>query len=320
MNQVVAHQVTRFQETKSISVESKFSWEIKSFQDIKDSIVESSRIAIPDVDAEYWITVLPKVIDGVDVNDRNKSVFSFTLKMQSEAWKTNKYELEVFCSSPDRNFPSNVTNRKKVLQISSTPIDKQIMTTTEYIKANIVSSQLSKVNSYILDTKVTVRFLGSSAIRSKTYDPYAANRDILANVRGLYNDPTFSDFTFTVKNKEFKIHKNILGAASIVFMKLFTSEMEESRTNQCRIEHIEPEIFEKLLECVYKGKLPEDIGEYSRELYSAADYYGLDRLKELCRTEVHQRLNNLNAVDVFNWACRYSLDDLKTDSWEIVKR
>lgn len=320
MHQVGAHQVTKFQETKSISVESRFSWEIKNFPDIKENVVESARVEIPDVDAEYWITILPKVIDGTDVNERNKTVLSFSLRMRSEAWKTHKYEYEVLCMTPDRNFPGNISNRKKVFHFLSNPVDKEIMSASEYFRSNVVTASCSKINSYILEVKVTVKFLGSSVIRSRSYDPYAANNEILSNVRGLYNDQRFSDFTFIVKGKEFKVHKNIVGAASPVFMKMFTTEMEESRTNQCRVEHIQPETFEKLLECIYKGKLPDDFSDHARDLYAAADYYGLDRLKELCRSEIHERLSVDNAVESYQWACRYNLDELKIDAWEIVKR
>lgn len=314
MNQAGARQVTKFLQIKPISIESTFYWEIQNFADIREPSIESARIAIPDVDAEYWITILPKVTDGViDV----KTVFSFSLKMLSDAWKSNKYEFEVACTTPDRNFP---INRKKVFQFPSQPVDNEVMTTTEYIRSNTVSSSYSKLNSYILDVKVTLKYLGSSMIRSKVYDPYAVNNEILSNVRALQNDPTFSDFSFFVKEKEFKVHKNILAAASPVFMKMFTTEMEESRTNICRVEHIEPEVFEKLLECIYKGKLPDDFSVYAREIYAAADYYGLDRLKELCKTEAYERLTAANAVETFNWACRYNMDDLKVEAWEIVKR
>lgn len=318
MTQVGARQVTKFQQIKPILIESTFYWEIQNFADIREPSIESARIAIPDVDAEYWITILPKVVDGVvDISEKNKTVFSFSFKMLSDAWKSNKYEFEVTCTTPDRNFP---INRKKVFQFPSQPVDNEVITTTEYIRSTIVSSSYSKLNSYILDVKVTLRYLGCSMIRSKIYDPYAVNNEILSNVRGLQNDPTFSDFSFFVKDKEFKVHKNILAAASPVFMKMFTTEMEESRTNICRVEHIEPEVFGKLLECIYKGKLPDDFSSYARELYAVADYYGIGRLKELCRTEVYERLAASNAVETFSWACRYNLDDLRIDAWEIVKR
>lgn len=318
MNQVGAHQVTRIVDAKTILVESKFIWEIKNWPALKETtLVESSRIEIPDVDGHWWITLFPKLVDGADSNERNKTVFNFTLKMRPEALRNSKYEYEVLCMTPDRNLPNS---RRKVFQFPSTPIDNEIMTASEYIRAATVLSSCSKINSYIMDFKVTIKFLGSNSIRSKSYDPYANNNEILSNVRSLYSNAEFADFTFIVKDKEFKIHKNILAASSSVMRKMFTTNMEESRTNRCKLDHIEPDVFEKLLECIYKGKLPDDFADHAKELYSVADYYGIEWVKELCRMETSERLDLSNALQVYKWACRYELDDLKMEAWEILKR
>lgn len=314
-----AQQITKVVETKPIFVDSKLCWEIKNFLDIKEPSITSTMVEIPDVDAVWWVTVMPKVFDGNDVNNF-KTVFNFGLKMKSEAWRTNKYEFEVACMTPDKNFPNNIANRRRVFNFASTPIESEVSLASEFVRASAVALTCSKTNSYSLDIKVTIKYLGSLTIRSKIYDPYAANNDILTNVRGLYHDQTFSDFTFFVKDKEFKIHKNVLAAASPVFLKMFTTNMEESRTNQCRMDHIEPDVFDKLLEYVYKGRLPEDFGDFAKEIYTAADYYQLDRLKQLCKSEVFERLSVANALETYKWACRYDLDDLKCDSWEVVKR
>lgn len=311
MNRATASQVTKIVKTKPILIESRFNWDIRNVSEIEKASIESARIAIPDVDAEYWITILPKIIEATEISEKSKSVFSFSLKMSSDAWKTNKYEFDVLCETPDQ-YISDIW--RKVFVFSSQPIDKEVVTTSEYVWTN------GNRNSYILDIKVTVKFLGSSKVRSKTYDPYACNNEMLSNVRGLFADPTFSDFSFFVEDKEFKIHKNILAATSPVFMKMFTTEMEESRTNTCRVDHIKPEVFEKILECIYKGKLPDDFPAYARDLFAAADYYGLDRLKEQCRLEVHENLSAANAVEAYSLACRYNLEELKADAWEVVKR
>lgn len=315
-----AFQVSKILESKPISVESKFTWEIKNFPDINEPVIESTKISVPDVDARYWLTLFPKFVEVVEVNERNKTVFNFSLRMPAEAWKTSKFEFEVNCSTVDKNLPNNATNRRKVFQLATTAIDKEVMTISADVRRNFVISSCSKINSLMLEIKVSIKYFGSASIRSKGYDPYAENNEILANVRGLYNNPNFTDFIFIVKNKEFKVHKNIVAAASQVFMKLFTTDMEEKRSNECTIDHIEPEIFQKLLECIYKGKVSDDLEDYAKELYSAADYYGIERLKTLCKTEVHESLNQENAFDTFKWACRYNLDDLKCDSWEILKR
>lgn len=101
--------------------------------------------------------------------------------------------------------------------------------------------------------------------------------------RNILNDPTFSDFTFIVQNKEFKVHKAILAASSEVMRKIFTTDLRESNEGQCKIADIEPEIFENLLRFVYTGELPENLDGISLELFKAAHYYGISDLVEICK-------------------------------------
>lgn len=313
-----ATQVTKIIETKPIAVDSKLTWEIKNFPDIKDTTIESAKIDIPDIDAYWWVTILPRIFDGTELADRQKTVYIFNLKTRSELWKTERYEVEVICMTFDKS--TSIGNRKKIFHFAPQLIDSEIVTVSDYMKTNSVHASCSKLQSYTLEVKVIVRFLGSSVLRSKTYDPYAANNDILSNVRSLYNDPWFSDFTFVVKGKEFKVHKNILAAASSVMRKLFTSDMEESRTNVCKLDQFEPEVFDRFLEYVYTGKCCEDFSAYAKEIYVVADYYQIDRLKKLCQGEIHDSLDASNAVESFTLADRYDLLELKYDAWEIVKR
>lgn len=315
----MATQLTKVVKFDPIIIESKFKWEIRQWTDLKETGIESSRIEIPEIGAFWWITILPKLSPPkakVGADNVHKTVFNFNLRMRSESWKKSKYEYEVQCVEPKRNSRDQLN----VFSIHNKPIDQALMVTTEETQMNIVSSSCSAFNSKTFVIKVTIKFLGSSVIRSRSYDPCAADKDILTNVRGLFGNSTFADFTFIVKDKEFKVHRNILAASSSVMHKMFTTNMEESRTNRCKIDHVEPDVFEKFLECIYKGSFPDDFGDYARELYSVADYYGIDRLKEVSRSEVAERLDASNAAETYKWACQYDLEDLKADAWEIVKR
>jgi BTB/POZ domain len=129
-----------------------------------------------------------------------------------------------------------------------------------------------------------------------------------------------ADFKFIVKGKEFKVHRNILAAASPVFTKLFTADMEEAQNGECIVNDIEPEIFELLLRFIHKGKLLEDIDAVLTELYEAAHYYQIDELKEVCKKELPAMLKTENAEEMFHWAHVYDEHELKTAAWKIVKR
>ena len=87
----------------------------------------------------------------------------------------------------------------------------------------------------------------------------------------LMSDTTLSDFTIIVKSKEFKVHKAVLSVRSPVFKIMFLSNMKEALDNKAEITDTEPSTFEKLLDFIYRGKIPEDLDNYAMDLFVAAD-------------------------------------------------
>lgn len=144
-------------------------------------------------------------------------------------------------------------------------------------------------------------------------------KEIAERNKRILENKSFSDFKFIVRSKEFHVHRNILSAASPVFAKLFTTGMEEARKKECIIGTIEPEIFSNLMQFIYCGKLPDELGKVAMKLYSAAHYYEIETLKEFCVHELPSTLKKDNAMEIFNWACIYDLEDLKKLSWAIIK-
>jgi hypothetical protein len=143
---------------------------------------------------------------------------------------------------------------------------------------------------------------------------------ILMNHLDLLGDETFADFKFIVGDREFKVHRNILAAASPVFQKMFTSDMEEARSKVCTVENILPEIFEALLQFIYGGKLPKNLGEAAMKLYDAASFYDNKQLKEICEEEVPRIICKGNALEVFHWSEVHGLQNIKAKAWAVAKR
>lgn len=142
-------------------------------------------------------------------------------------------------------------------------------------------------------------------------------------VRGnekILNEAAFSDFTFIVNGKEFKVHRNILGFVSPVMMKLFTTDMAEKRLQTCNVTEISAEIFEYMLHYIYCGKLPENIELVAMNLYEAAHYYQIEPLMEICIYNMSDRLHAGNAVTLYEWSVCFDIADLKAKSWDLVKR
>lgn len=155
----------------------------------------------------------------------------------------------------------------------------------------------------------------------KFVDTSAQYRKIICCNKRILNESKYSDFTVIVQGTEFKVHKNILAAASPVFDRLFTAKLIETRTNECIVKDIEPVIFKYLLEFIYCGELPENLHEenITRKLFNVAHYYQIGELVELCKQEEHLKLSLENAEEMYKWAFTYELEELKMDAWKIIK-
>lgn len=159
------------------------------------------------------------------------------------------------------------------------------------------------------------------AAKKKTFEE-DITKSVLANNLVMLNDSTFSDFKFIFINedKELNAHKVILAAASPVFHRMFTTDMEEARTNTCNVEEFAFEIFEHFLRFVYGGKLPENIEDIAVELFKTAHYYEIEQLKKICEAYMLSSLNVTNSIKIHECAFRYDLADILTSAWNIVKR
>lgn len=97
--------------------------------------------------------------------------------------------------------------------------------------------------------------------------------------------------------------------------------MEEARLNECKVEDITPEVFERLLSFIYnKGEIPLNFDQTCVDLYEAAHYYEIETLKKTCKQKIKNVLSAINAVKIFDVASRYELDDLKNSAWNVIKK
>lgn len=113
-----------------------------------------------------------------------------------------------------------------------------------------------------------------------------------------------ADITLFVSGESFMAHKIILAARSPIFMaEFFGSPMKESRSGVVDINGIEPAAFKAMLHFIYTDTCPElaqhhgsDIGRQesmaiAQHLLSAADRFGLDRLKLMCEDKLCSDIN-----------------------------
>lgn len=182
------------------------------------------------------------------------------------------------------------------------------------------SKGLTSSGSLVLNVEVIINLQKEPPKKVIKENTSFLNKYIVDNIEKMLEDSRFSDFKFIVQGKEFKVHRAILASTSSVFARMFTAGMTETHNAECKVEDIEPDIFDHLMRFIYCGKLPEDLAAVSMKLYESAHYYEIEQLKEICRQEFSSILKTENAVKIFEWACHYEENELKMEAWLIIKQ
>jgi len=134
----------------------------------------------------------------------------------------------------------------------------------------------------------------------------------------LWESGTLSDFTIKVNEKEFKVHKAVLGANSIVFRKMFAHDMKENIKNEMEITDFTSSVIEEFLLFVYMAQVPET-DENLMDLFAISARYEVDKLRNYCESKIKLNLNEDNAIDIMSLANLYNCEELKLQAFSYVK-
>jgi len=114
-----------------------------------------------------------------------------------------------------------------------------------------------------------------------------------------HNNPKLSDIRLKVEDTTFYSHRLVL-AQYPFFNSLFTNGMLESSQSVVELKDIDKETFNHVLQFLYSGKFQGSSFKLEEllELYSAADLYGIQSLKNLCQDSIRGKVVAENAISV----------------------
>jgi hypothetical protein len=230
---------------------------------------------------------------------------------------------QMYCrTQPQYHFTITGTNKNGQEMFSTkfkNETNARSLASSQYAGEELMDNTNHQANDvFIMNLEVRYRMF-----KDPNLDQNIVNDEILKIAEknlAMLNDSKYSDFTFAVKRRSFKVHKAILGAASPVFDRMFSTAMAEAQTNEAKIDAIEPDIFEHLLRFIYGGKLPENLAAVAVDLFKAAHYYEIENLKKICGEEIEEKLSVGNAIQFYELAYVYDMKELKADAWKIIKR
>lgn len=114
------------------------------------------------------------------------------------------------------------------------------------------------------------------------------------------------NLTFSVGNKKFRAHQDILRARSEVFRSMLSHDMVEKNSGVVDVPDCDPRAFEQFLFYIYTGKI-ETIDENNVfDLYYLADKYMRAHLKEECSKFIMKSLSVTNVCNAIECATKHS--------------
>ena len=128
----------------------------------------------------------------------------------------------------------------------------------------------------------------------------------------------FFDFTIKIRDKEHRIHKNILAAQSSVFESMFSEDNGDDVKVFEKIKNMSDDAFEDFLRYFYFGTIRSE--DNAMELFGLAVEFDVATLKFECEEIILLNLNDFNMLEVFNLAHLHSSEVLKKAAFATIKK
>jgi len=128
------------------------------------------------------------------------------------------------------------------------------------------------------------------------------------------NNPELSDIQFRVEGRIFYAHKLVLITSSLKFRSMLNSKFCEGSPPVLQINDIRYEIFDTVMQYLYKGNTEELCVESADilELMAAANFFQLDGLLQYCEVRCASLIDLDNIVSYYIHAKVYSAKNLLT--------
>jgi len=148
------------------------------------------------------------------------------------------------------------------------------------------------------------------AMAGKDFFSEEASRQILQRIAQVFNDPDLCDAVFVVgeDKEEICTPSQFMAAASPFFKALFYPPTGDNRKE---LPSVEPAIFRKVLDYLFKGRLPLGSIDDAWKVKMAGRSFQLKELEELCSKFLKYRLDSSNLIAFLRNSHKYDAPDIK---------
>lgn len=141
-----------------------------------------------------------------------------------------------------------------------------------------------------------------------------ASRQILLRIANVFNDPELCDAVFVLgdgdKEEEIPAPSQFMAASSTYFKELFYPPMPNDDKKRV-IEGMQPNVFRKILDYLFRGKVPLTSIDDAWKVKVAGKTFRLKDLEELTTKFLKYRLDSQNLLVYLKNSTKYDCPDLR---------
>lgn len=135
----------------------------------------------------------------------------------------------------------------------------------------------------------------------------------------FFNNKTLSDFTFKCSDLiELHVHRFFIAAHSKVFMRMFTTEMEEKNSNAVIFKDISSDTMKAALKFIYTKESNFTDTESTIKVLDVAEKYEFPELKQRCIDQLMANVDEENVLEIFEAADLYNVHLLEEKCLSII--
>jgi hypothetical protein len=142
----------------------------------------------------------------------------------------------------------------------------------------------------------------------------AATRQILLRIASVFNDPDICDATFIVgqdeEKEEIRAPSQFMAISSSAFKAMFYPPTGNRETPKL-IPEIQPYIFKKILDYLFRGMVPLNTIDDGWKAKVAARQFMLKDLEDLCTKFLKYRMDSQNIIDYLKNSTIYEAPDIR---------
>ena len=194
----------------------------------------------------------------------------------------------------------------------------------KYVKRNMAMDEnnvLLKGDYITIECKLIVDDVDEHT--ASISDSSLQNTTVLKDFENMINNQNFADVKLIIGKESLYAHKIILSSRSEVFNKIFENDntlQGKKLMDEIEIIEVKYDVMVELIGFLYTGKTIEIDETMVRDLFIAANLYGVKDLKLLCERRMYMNLSIDNAFDYLHIADKYCASVLKEEAIKFISK